>query len=86
MKLVETKISETAIYMRYADNPDIAKAMVWIDFQVAIADLIAVDQRTPLGDVEERYLAEIHLAALRHVRDTIGVETQRLSSLAGRIV
>jgi hypothetical protein len=71
--------------MRYADNADSAQATKWIDFQVPIAGLIAFDQRTPLGDVEERTLAETHLAALRHVRDLIGAETQRLSSLANRI-
>jgi hypothetical protein len=65
IKLVETNISGVMIYMRYADNPDTAKATQWVDFQVPIADLIAFDQRTPLRDVEERYLAETHLAALR---------------------
>ena len=82
MKLVETKISETAVHMRYADNTDSAQATEWIDFQVPIAGLIAFDQRTPLGNVEERHLAETHLAALRHVRELIGAEAQRLSRLA----
>ncbi len=85
MKLVETKISETAIHMRYVDNADSAQATEWIDFQVPIAGLIAHDQRTPLGDVEERLLAETHLAALRHMREFIGAQTQRLSGLANKI-
>ena len=85
MKLIETKISETAVHMRYADNPENAKATAWIDFQVPIAQLIAFDQRTPLGEVEERYLAETRLAALRYVRELITAETQRLANLAGRI-
>lgn len=85
MKLVETKISGALIHMRYADNPDNTKATRWIDFQVPISDLMASDQRTPLGDVEERYLAETHLAALRNVRELIGAETQRLARLADQI-
>jgi hypothetical protein len=85
MKLVETKISGATVRMRYADHPDSALATQWIDFQVPIAVLMASDQRTPLGDVEERYLAETHLAGLRHAREIIGAETQRLAQLVDHI-
>jgi hypothetical protein len=86
VKLVETKISETSIHMRYADDPDAAKASIWIDFQLPLASLKNQhNQNELLGDPESQFLAEIRLAALRHVRDAIGGETQRLSSLAGRI-
>jgi hypothetical protein len=82
MQLVETKISETTVQMRYADNPDSAKATVWIDFQVPLKDLTLpdADQEYPLGDIEIRYLGSIRQAALRYARELIGEETQRLAS------
>jgi hypothetical protein len=86
MKLIETKILETTVRMRYADDADPAKASQWIDFQVPLAELLSPNGRVELGDPESRYLAEIRLVALRYVRDAIGAETQRLSSLADRIV
>jgi hypothetical protein len=85
MHLVETIVSETTVRLRYADHVDPAKATEWLDFQVPTADLKSPDQHNPLGDIESRYLAEVRLVALRHVRDIIGAETQRLSGLVGRI-
>jgi hypothetical protein len=86
MKLVETKISETTVHMRYADNPDSATATAWIDFQVPLTELKHPQNRqNQLGDPELQYLAEVRLAALRYARDVVGGETQRLSGLAGRI-
>ena len=84
MSLVETTIGETTIQMRYADNPDAAKASVWIDFSMPIGELTLADSRgdIPLGDIHTRQLATIQLAALRRVRDAIGEEIQRLSSLS----
>jgi hypothetical protein len=81
MKLVETKISETAIYMRYADNPDTTRATQWIDFQIPL-DGLKVPGRggeRVLGNIEDQYFGSIHLAALRQVRETITAETQRIS-------
>lgn len=87
MQLVQTNISESSIRMRFANNADPAKATEWIDFQFPLAVLKApVGPTAALGDPETRYLAEIRLAALRHVRDVIGDETQRLSGLASRIL
>jgi hypothetical protein len=85
MKLIETIVSATSVRMRYSNDEDAAQATQWIDFQVPIADLKGPDQHNPLGDIECRYLAEIRLVALRYAREVIGVETQRLSNLAGRI-
>ena len=85
LKLIETTVLETTVRMRYADDVDPAKATQWIDFQVPLAELQSPNGRVELGDPESRYLAEIRLAALRHARDVIGAETQRLSNLAGRI-
>jgi hypothetical protein len=81
MKLVETKISETAVHMRYADNPDLAKANQWIDFQVPLDALKFLDHggERALGNIEERYLGVIRVAALRYAREIIAAETQRLS-------
>jgi hypothetical protein len=85
MKLIETIVSETSVRMRYADDADPAKATQWIDFQVPLSDLKSPDQHNPLGDIESRFLAELRLVALRHAREVIGAETQRLSGLVGRI-
>lgn len=83
MKLIETVVTETAVRMRYADRPQDATA--WIDFQVPLAELVHPAQTSvPLGDPERQLLAEVRLAALRHVRDVIGGETQRLQELRGR--
>jgi hypothetical protein len=84
MKLIETIVSETSVRMRYADDADPAKAIEWVDFQVSLSELLSPNGQAKLGDPESRFLAEIRLAALRYVRDAIGGETQRLSSLASR--
>jgi hypothetical protein len=86
MKLVETKISDKFVYMRYADNPDSAEARVWIDFQVSLKDLSVSDgnHERPLGDPEIRYLGLVRQAALRYARKLIGEETQRLADHIGR--
>jgi hypothetical protein len=80
MKLVETKISETAVHMRYADNPDSAKATAWIDFQVPLKDLMLPDgeRELPLGDLDLQYLGLVRQAALRYVHKLIGEENIRL--------
>ena len=81
MKLVETRISEKFVYMRYADNPDTTKATQWVDFQVPIAALKVADQNGeyPLGEIEKRHLGSIRGAAARYAREILAEETQRLS-------
>jgi hypothetical protein len=86
MKLIETTILETTVRMRYADNADPAKATQWVDFQVSLSDLRNPSgQDLALGDPEVCFVAEVRRSALRHVRDVIGAETQRLATVAGRI-
>ncbi|MGA8689318.1 MAG: hypothetical protein WB662_05230 [Methyloceanibacter sp.] len=86
MKHIQTTIGETTIHIRYASDPDAAKATEWLEFQVPIEPLTvpAAGGDFPLGDLQLRHLATIRLAALRYVRDAIGEETQRLSSLDRR--
>lgn len=86
MELIETKISKTSVHMRYADNPDPAKAREWFDFQVPLEGLTlpTANGDYPLGDHESRYLGSIQQAALRRVRDAIGAETQALADRVGR--
>ena len=86
MQLVETKISGTMVYMRYADNPDSAKATKWVDFQVPLAllELPSSQGDDPLGNPESRYLGSIQQAALRYARDLIGAETQALADRVGQ--
>jgi hypothetical protein len=84
LELRETKILPNAVYMRLADNPDPARAVHWIEFQVPLNDLTLPSSGgdLPLGDEERRYLGSIRLAALRYARDRLGEETQ---VLAGRV-
>ena len=86
MQLVETKISGTMVHMRCADNPDSAKAIQWIDFQVPLAllELPSSQGDHPLGNPESRYLGSIQQAALRYARDLIGAETQALADRVGQ--
>jgi hypothetical protein len=85
MKLVETKISEIAVHMRYADNPDSAKATTWVDFQVPIAGLRdGVEHRqSPLDQLEKRFLGSIQEAALLYVQDVIAKEIRATATRRG---
>lgn len=85
MKLIETAISETSVWMRFADKSDPEHATKWVDFQIPLASLAhPFAQQSPLGNPENKLLAEVRLSALRAVRDVIGGEIQRLTELAGR--
>jgi len=84
IRIIETSISETHVRMRLADDRDREKSSESIDFVVEIGPRLTLPGGgdIPLGDHHTRQLASIQLAALRYVRDVIGGETQRLSSLA----
>jgi hypothetical protein len=86
MKHIETKISETSIRIRYANEPRPEAATEWLEFEVPLAPL---GLPTPSGDaalgslgsLHTQFLSAIQLAALQYVRDAIGEETQRLEGL-----
>ncbi len=84
---VETTISGATIRMRLANHADPLKATEWVELCVPTDGKLslpnAYGQDNPLGDLHTRRLASIQLAVLRHVRDAIGEETQRLASLPG---
>jgi hypothetical protein len=85
MKLFETKVTDKAVRMRFADDGDPAKAEQWVEFQIPLADLKHPHaQNHPLQDPEIQLVAELRLSALRAVRDVIGEEIQRLSGLVAR--
>jgi hypothetical protein len=83
MEHVETTILATTIRMRYANDPDRAKATEWFEFEVPIAPLSlpSASGDIALGELRTRLLASVELATLRYVRDAIGAETQRLAGL-----
>jgi hypothetical protein len=87
--LIETKILQDAIQMRYADHLDPQKVSEWIEFRVRLADLphpIQQGRETRLlGDPDDQFVSEVRLAALRRVRDVVSEENQRLLNLIGRI-
>jgi hypothetical protein len=88
MFLVETKVLEDAVQLRYADSFDPALATEWAEFRVKLSELthpIVQGTPRPLGDPTENFVGEVQLAALRRLRDVIGAETQRLSALIGRM-
>ena len=82
--LVETKMLPKAVHMRFADNPDAAKAEYWIDFQVPLEGLKLPSQsgERPLGEIEKRYVRSVRLAAIRYARELLSEESQ---DLAGRL-
>lgn len=85
MKRVETKISETSIRLRYADNADPMKASEWMDFQFSIADLHRPNTGgTALGHLENRFLEELIGAVLLHAKDAIDAEIRNLRDIRGR--
>jgi hypothetical protein len=85
-KLVATTVSDTAVHIRLADaiNPD--HVVEWIDIQSSIQTMTVADQNGehPLAPLGKRMLATIQISALRHARDAISAEIQRLSNLGGR--
>lgn len=82
MKLIEMTLKCDFVHIRYADHEDPAQAKSWIDFQVPSAGLELPNQ--PLGDPQTARVAAVRLAALRHVRDVIGDETQKIAALNDR--
>jgi hypothetical protein len=83
MQLVQTNFSADFVRMRYANNPDLALATEWIDFQVPMAELrLPSDHAQGLGDLDTLMIGEFHLAALRHAREALAAETQRLARFA----
>ncbi len=77
MQRVETKISATDVWMRYANNADPALATEWVEFRVPIARM-ARPSGTPLADPETLCLAELHRSALDRVQTEITAEIRRL--------
>ena len=45
MKLFETSVTDTTVWMRFADDDDLAKAKEWIDIQVPISALKALPKK-----------------------------------------
>lgn len=82
MAPIATTISPTSVHIRYADNPDSAKAEEWLDFRVPLNGLTLADQNGvhALGNLEHRYLGAIRRAALQYVRELIDAEIRRLST------
>lgn len=83
MKHVATKVSETAIHVRYADHADPAQATEWIDTQVLLTNA-KLPSGTTLKDPPSHALAGLRLVALLHARDAADAEIQRLSQVVNR--
>jgi|GEM_PF-4815866 len=84
VQLVEIKFSANEITGRLADSPDKDSCKIWIDFRIpADTDLVVgtVNGDMSLGDMKLKRFVTVQLAILRHVRDLVGAETQRLASL-----
>jgi hypothetical protein len=48
MKLIKTNVTDSAVWMRFADDEDQAKAKEWLDVQVP-ADALKASFENPLG-------------------------------------
>jgi hypothetical protein len=86
LKLIGTTIASDCVRMRYADDPDPAKATNWLDFSVSVSDLLAPQSMSPLGPILDRHLVVIQQAALRAARRAIDAETAVLDSQKDRTV
>lgn len=82
MKLIETTVSKTTVYMQFADHAEPEKATEWLEFEVPLVGLMRPDGKTPLGEPLSKRFVVIQVAALDHVRDAIDQEIRRLSDLA----
>jgi len=85
MKLIETTVSEITVRMRYADNADATKATRWIDFQVPLAELAEGTgaRKTPLDQLEARFLGAIQEAALHYVQGAVAKEIRETATRRG---
>ena len=88
MKLISTTVSGEFVRLRYATDPDPAKASEWLDFRVRLTAIknTSGGSDQPIGDLELQYLAELRRGALLQVRESINTEIQRLRELANRVV
>ena len=81
---VETRISGTTIHLRYADTTDPIKATEWVDIRTHLGDLKLPNGKA-ISEVEFHPVAVVKLAALRHARDAIDAEIERLRVLHNRM-
>jgi hypothetical protein len=81
---VETRISGTAVHIRYADTVDPTKATEWVDVRVHNGDL-KLPSGTVISEVEFQHVAAVKLAALRHVLGAIETEIARLRDQHSRM-
>jgi hypothetical protein len=82
--LIETVISGGSIRIRYANDADPTKATEWIDFRIPLSELKSRREETIGAEAHLYNLAEVHLAALRYVRDAADEEMTRYASLVAR--
>jgi hypothetical protein len=83
MQLVQTSFSEGFVHIRYANHADPARSTEWIDFQAPISELRDPQNRQMgLGNLDTLLIGEFRLAALRHAREALAAETQRLAPFA----
>ncbi|MGO9721645.1 MAG: hypothetical protein ACLPOA_13955 [Methylocella sp.] len=76
MKPVATTISSTTVHMRFADDPNPAQALEWLDFQIPLETLKITDQdgERLVGNPNNQYLGVIRRAALQYVQALIAAE------------
>jgi hypothetical protein len=87
MKLISTTVSGEFVRLRYATDPEPAKAHEWLDFRVRLTAMknTSGGPDQPIEDRELQHLAELHRGALLQAREIIDSEIQRLRELADRI-
>jgi hypothetical protein len=73
IKLIETAVTETDVYMRYADHRDPEEAEQWLDFQVPLSALKHpyASQPTQLDKLERQDLGIIQWSAIKHIQQIL---------------
>jgi hypothetical protein len=86
MKLIDTLITEDAVYVRFADQTDPEKANKWIDFQVPFSELKHPSNTSTglfqnINKIEEHKLGVIRRSAIERAIEILRQEAGSLPAV-----
>lgn len=75
MQLIETLVTESAVYMRYADETDPEKVTQWLEFHVQLPALKhpnnPLQELLQVAKLERLHLGTIRLSAIMHIQEIL---------------
>jgi hypothetical protein len=73
MKLIETMVMESEVYVRYADDANPEKATQWLDFQLPLSELKHPNNQhqklLSIDKLERHTLGNIRLSAIMRIQE-----------------